>query len=129
MIVLGQGIDLVPVARVAKLIDEHGERFLRRTFTDTELGECLGHRRAVERLASRFAAKEAAMKALGTGLTGGITWLDISVHRQPSGQPQLFVTGRAEEIAAQRGITQWMVSLTDAAEYAIASVLAGKAAG
>ncbi len=126
MRIVGHGIDLVEVARIARLVDEHGQRFLRRTFTDQELAECLPDRRAVSRLASRFAAKEAAMKALGTGLTRGVTWQDFAVEREPTGRPRLVVTGRAAELAGEQGITAWQVTLSDTREYAMASVLAGR---
>lgn len=126
MLVLGHGIDIVAVSRIARLVDEHGQRFLQRTYTDQELAECLDDRRAMTRLASRFAAKEAAMKALGTGLARGITWHDFAVEKQPSGQPRLIVAGRAAALAAETGLSAWMVSLSDTAEYAVASVLAGR---
>lgn len=126
MLVLGHGIDIVAVSRIARLVDEHGQRFLQRTYTDQELAECLDDRRAMTRLASRFAAKEAAMKALGTGLSRGITWHDFAVERRASGQPHLVVTGRAAALAAEADMSTWMVSLSDTAEYAVASVLAGR---
>lgn len=124
MRILGHGIDITPVDRIARMLAEHGERFTHRVYTDGERAECAGERRSAERLAARFAAKEAALKALGTGLRGGIAWTDISVVTLPSGQPTLRVAGRAAEVAKELGIADWRVSLTHTAELAMASVLA-----
>lgn len=126
MFIVAHGIDIVLVSRIARLVDEHGQRFLERVYTDDELSECLGDRRVMARLASRFAAKEAAMKALGTGLARGITWHDVAVEKHASGQPRLLVRGRAAEIAGEMGVGAWMVSLSDTGEYAVASVLGGR---
>jgi len=83
-----------------------------------------GGRRYHEHLAARFAAKEAAMKALGTGLAGGVTWLDFQVEKNGAGAPALAVIGRAAELAAAAGIDQWLISLTHTDDAALASVLA-----
>ncbi len=83
-----------------------------------------GGRRYHEHLAARFAAKEAAMKALGTGLAGGVTWLDFQVEKDGAGAPWLSVSGRAAELAAAAGIDRWFVSLTHTDDAALASVLA-----
>lgn len=125
MRILGHGVDLVVVARLARSIDEQGERFLARVFTDGEraCADALPRRR-LERLAARFAAKEAALKALGTGWRSGIAWTDIEVVSEASGAPSLRVSGRASEIAAERGVTAWLVSLSHTSEHALASVLA-----
>lgn len=124
MHIVSHGVDLVDIARVAKMLDEHGERFQQRVFTETELAYCeaVTHRRA-ERYAARMAAKEAVFKAIGTGWRDGIAWTDVEVRRQPSGQPTLHVTGRCAELAGERGITDWLVSLSHAADYAMASVI------
>ncbi len=122
--IIGHGVDLVPVARIAKILDEHRERFLERTFTPGEQADCAGHRRESEKLASRFAAKEAVLKALGTGLTQGIFLTDVSVVSLPSGKPTIQLTGQAAHIAAGLGITRWEISLTDTDGYSMASVIA-----
>ncbi|MCA3004202.1 MAG: holo-ACP synthase [bacterium] len=124
MRIVGHGIDLVPVERIAGMLAEHGERFLLRTFTARERADCAGHRREAERLASRFAAKEAVFKALGTGMRDGMTLLDVSVEPLATGQPTLVLAGVAAEKARQLGITSWSVSLTDTEGYSAASVLA-----
>jgi len=134
MAVIGHGVDLVLVARIASSIAEHGQRFIDRVYTKGEQAECVAgglealtapqRARAMRRLAARFAAKEAAMKALGTGLADGISWQDIEIVNLATGQPTLMVTGRAEQLATQRGIAHWHVSLSDQDYWAIASVIA-----
>lgn len=125
MAIVGHGIDLVEVARIERMLDEHGEQFLQRCFTqgEREAGKPELRRRC-EHLAARFAAKEAAMKALGTGLAGGISWTEIEVVRLASGAPELRVTGRAAEVAAARGIRRWHVTLSHTETMAVASVIA-----
>ncbi len=124
MPVLGHGIDLTEIARIGQMLQEHGDRFLERCFTSREIADAGDGPRRVEHLAARFAAKEAALKALGTGWAQGIGWTDVAVHRADSGRPDLVVTGRAAAIAAERGITRWHVSLTHTADHAVASVIA-----
>lgn len=124
MRIIGHGVDLVPVARIAQMLAEHGDQFLTRCFGPTERAYMAGSRRCHEHLAARFAAKEAAMKALGTGLAGGITWLDFEVVNADSGAPSLVVRGRAAELAKAAGIDEWIISLTHTDDAALASVLA-----
>lgn len=124
MRILGHGTDLVSTSRIAQMLADHSDRFLERCFTPGEREYQQTGRRYHEHLAARFAAKEAAMKALGTGLADGITWTEIEVVRLPSGAPMLNITGRAAAIAAQRGITQWNISLSHTDDLAIASVIA-----
>ncbi len=126
MVVLGHGIDLVVTQRIAGLLESHPARFRDRVFTRREQDYCeLGPKRRNERYAVRFAAKEAALKALGTGWRSGIAWTDVEVVSQVSGQPRLEVHGRCLEIAAKNGVDTWLVSLSHVAEHAVASVLAG----
>lgn len=124
MPVLGHGIDLVETERVARLLGDHPQRFLDRCFTAREVGDSGDGPRRVEHLAARFAAKEAALKALGTGWADGVGWTDFEVVRLDSGKPELRVTGRAAEIAARMGVQRWHVSLTHTAALAQASVIA-----
>lgn len=124
MSLIGHGIDLVSIDRIREMAEDHADRFLDRCFTPQERGYMAGGRRYHEHLAARFAAKEAAMKALGTGLADGISWHDFEVARQPSGAPALVVRGRAAELASIRGITQWVISLTHTDTHAMASVIA-----
>ncbi len=124
MPVLGHGIDLTEVDRIEKMLAEHADRFVERCFTPREIADAGDGPRRVEHLAARFAAKEAALKALGTGWAQGVGWTDIAVHRAESGRPELVVTGRAAALAAERGIARWHVSLTHTKDHAVASVIA-----
>src|SRR3990172_12110643 len=99
MDVIGLGFDTTDIPRVADVFDRYGERFLRRIFTDGEIAYCMRHRNPVPHLAGRFAAKEAGMKALGTGHSRGVLWKDVEVVRAPGGPPQLRLHGAA----ARRG--------------------------
>ena len=116
-------MDIAEVARVREAIERHGERFLQRVFTPVEIAYCQRHRNAYERFAARFAAKEAAMKALGTGWRGGVTWRDFEVSNGASGKPDLNLTGKALEIYRSLGGARIAVSLTHADSYALAQVI------
>ena len=124
MRIVGHGIDLVETARIAEVLGNHQERFLERVFTAAEQAYRADSRRRVEHLAARFAAKEAVMKALGTGLASGITWTEIEVQTEPTGAPVLRLHGRAAEVAAGLGITSWHLSLIHTDSHAIESVMA-----
>lgn len=121
--IVGTGIDITEVPRIQRLLTEYGERFLKRVFTSGEIRYCTSKANAAERLAARFAAKEAGLKALGTGLRGGITWKDIEVVRRPEQRPQLTFSGRAAEIAAALGCKRTHLSLSHTADQAIAHVI------
>ncbi len=119
------GIDIVEVSRIARLRAEHPERFLDRCFTPAEQAYAQGSsRRLDEHLAARFAAKEAVLKALGTGLTGGIAWTDIEVTRDAAGRPGLALRGEAARHAARLSVASWILSLSHTGEMAVASVIA-----
>lgn len=122
------GVDLCEVARIEQMLVEHGERFLRRVFTPRELRDAGNGRGRCMHLAARFAAKEAAMKALGTGLAGGITWQDVETVRTATGAPSLLLHARAAEIAQALGIASWSLSLTHTRALAVA-VVAGVMGG
>lgn len=121
--ILGSGIDLVEIPRIRQSVERFGKRFLNRVYTSAEQDYCLRKRKADESLAARFAAKEAGAKALGTGISHGVNWLEIEVVREPSGRPTLCYHGRAAEIARRLGVTRAALSLTHTAELAMASVL------
>jgi holo-[acyl-carrier protein] synthase len=106
------------------MLGDHGERFLERCFTAREAAYAGESRRRTEHLAARFAAKEAVLKALGTGLRDGMSWTEIEVVTLASGQPALVISGRVGEVAAQAGIVEWMLSLTHSGTHAMASVIA-----
>lgn len=122
--IIGHGVDIVETARIERMLGDHPERFLERVFTPGEQSDSKSSKRQPEHLAARFAAKEAALKALGTGWSQGIGWTDIEVVRAENGKPSLNVTGRAAEIAGELGIERWHVSLSHIKECAIASVIA-----
>jgi len=125
MPIRGHGIDLVPTARIGRMLARHGETFRHRCFTPTERDYCESNpKRRVEHYAARFAAKEAVLKALATGWSGGITWRDVEVTRGGNGQPGVELHGQAAKLASEAGITQWRLSLTHIEVYAMASAIA-----
>src|SRR3954453_8798334 len=101
--IVGTGVDITEVPRVAATIERFGERFLRRVFTDGEISYCESKHNKVERFAARFAAKEAALKAIGTGLRRGISWKDVEVARLPGGRPTMTFHGIAADFFARLG--------------------------
>jgi holo-[acyl-carrier protein] synthase len=121
--IVGSGIDLVEVERIQHSIERYGARFLNRVFTRAEQAYCLRKRAAAESFAARFAAKEAAAKALGTGIARGVNFLQIEVVREPGGKPGLVFHGSAAEIAARLGAARAVLSLTHTASLAAASVV------
>ena len=122
--IVGHGIDIVDTARIARMLAEHGERFLDRCFTPAEQTHCgQSEKRHVERLAGRFAVKEAILKVLGTGWRGGIQWTDMSVLPDPLGRPVLTLTGEAAVIAGRLGITHWHVSISHIETHAVGSAI------
>jgi holo-[acyl-carrier protein] synthase len=121
--IVGTGIDLAEVSRIAASIERFGDRFLRRVYTEGEIRYCESKANRAERYAARFAAKEAAMKALGTGWNHGVRWRDIEVTRQPGGRPTIAFHGKAAEFTARLGAAHVALSLTHTAEQAIAQVI------
>ena len=121
--IVGTGVDVVEVARIRAAVERFGERFLTRVFTAEEVRYCTSKLNAAERLAARFAAKEAGMKAAGTGLRHGGTWHDVEVVRQPGGRPTLRLSGKLAEFVSRLGATRAHVSLSHTAEQAIAFVI------
>lgn len=123
MSIIGHGIDIVEVSRIQQMLDRHGERFLTRVYSDSERAHCMDHKDPAPSLAARFAAKEAALKAIGTGWRDGIAWTDVEVGTLASGAPTLQLRGRALEVAQSLGIASWMISLSHTRELATASVI------
>jgi holo-[acyl-carrier protein] synthase len=121
--IVGSGIDLVEIGRIQRSMDRYGQRFLNHVYTAAEQAYCLRKRKAAESFAARFAAKEAGAKALGTGISHGVNWLEIEVAREPGGRPTLLFHGRAAEFAARLGARRAALSITHTAEQAIASVM------
>jgi holo-[acyl-carrier protein] synthase len=121
--IVGTGVDITEVPRIKTAVERFGERFLNRVFTPEEARYCLGKANAAERLAARFAAKEAGMKAIGTGLRHGVTWQDVEVVRLPGQRPNLKFSGKAAEFAMQLGCKHVHLSLSHTTEHAIAYVI------
>lgn len=121
--IVGSGIDLVEIGRIQQSMERFGRRFLDRVYTGAEQAYCLRKRKAAESFAARFAAKEAGAKALGTGISRGVNWLEIEVAREPGGRPTLHFHGRAAEIASRLGVAHAALSLTHTADLALASVV------
>lgn len=121
---IAHGVDLVENARFASLLDRHPERARRRLFTEAELAYASGKKREIEHLAARFAAKEAVLKALGTGWSGGIAWTDVEVTRADNGRPGVRLSGLAAETAERLGISDWLLSLSHTEHDAMASAIA-----
>lgn len=123
MEVKGVGVDLIAIDRVRRAVTRWNERFLHRVFTREELDYCLKRRDPIPHLAARFAAKEAGLKALGTGLRMGIRWRELEVRRAPGGPPILVLSGRSQAIGTARGGSQVLLSLTHDGGYAFAQAL------
>lgn len=121
--IIGSGIDMIEIRRIQRSMERFGARFLNKVYTTAEQAYCLRKRHAAESFAARFAAKEAGAKALGTGISYGVTWLEIEVVREPSGRPTLRFHGRARQIAERLGYTHAALSITHTAELASASVV------
>jgi holo-[acyl-carrier protein] synthase len=121
--IIGIGIDIVEPPRIAGLIERHGDRFIERTYTEGEIAYCKARKRMVEHFAARWAAKEAASKAFGTGIAAGIHWKDIEVINEPSGQPRILFHGNAAKLAAERGVTAVHLSITHTEGYSAAVVV------
>lgn len=121
--IIGTGIDICEVPRIADSIARWGERFLQRVFTENEIRYCQSKKNSAERFAARFAAKEAAMKALGTGVALGVVWTNIEVGHAPGGRPILRLLGKTAEIANKLGVTRISLSLTHTERIAMAMVI------
>ena len=121
--IVGLGIDIAEVARVKAAIERHGETFLRRLYTPAEREYCERFKNKYERYAGRFAAKEAAMKALGTGWSRGVRWVDVEVTREKGGRPTMRLAGEAAHIADRLGVKYISLSITHTADQAFAQVI------
>ena len=121
--IVGTGIDIAEVPRIAESMERFGRRFLERVFTPDEIRYCESKANKAERYAARFAAKEAAMKAIGTGWKRGVTWQYVEVQRQPGGRPIVVFRGKALEFFQKLGAARAHLSLTHSAEHAIAQII------
>ena len=119
---VGTGIDMIEIERIAQSIARYGDRFLTRIFTPGEIAYCQSKKNSAESFAARFAAKEAGAKALGTGIQHGVTWKEMEVRRLPGHRPNMYFTGRAKEIAERLGVRHISLSLTHNSTTAMAAV-------
>jgi holo-[acyl-carrier protein] synthase len=124
MKILAHGIDLVEFGRLEQMLDRHGQQMLDRIFTVREQADAEHLRNRLERLAGRFAAKEAVMKLVGTGWRDGIAWTDVEVFNDALGRPVVNICGRVKELADARGVQQITLSITHTDRFAIASAVA-----
>lgn len=124
MEIIAHGIDLVDCPRIEDMIKRHGERFIKRVFTNTEQAYADANKDRVEKFAGRFAAKEAILKLIGTGWRGKIAWTDIEIVNNASGQPEVTLDGEVKKLADGLGIKHISVSITHTANFAIASAVA-----
>ena len=124
MNVIGHGIDLVDVAELRRWIDDPRDPLIPRCFVQAELDEIGNGADRIERLAGRFAAKEAVLKALGTGFGGGVAFTDVMIQRAPGAAPEVRLAGGAAKAAAALGVTAWRLSISHAGGMAMASVVA-----
>lgn len=121
--IVGLGLDIAEIDRIGAAITRHGAPFLERVYTTREVAYCESHKNKFERYAARFAAKEAAMKALGTGWRRGVRWRDIEVARDASGKPTLNLEGAARQIAEGLGVKNISLTITHSGNLALAEVI------
>ncbi len=121
--IVGSGVDMIEIARIADALARYGDRFCQRIYLPGEIRYCRSKKNGAESFAARFAAKEAAAKALGTGIHFGVSWRDIEVVRASNGRPTLMFHGHAEAIARKLGVRNAVISLTHSRTYALAQVL------
>jgi holo-[acyl-carrier protein] synthase len=122
-LIVGLGLDIAEIDRIEEAITRHGAPILERLYTPAEVAYCEGHRNKFERYAGRFAAKEAVMKALGTGWRRGVRWRDIEIIREASGKPTLALKGAAKRIADGLGVKSISITITHSGNLALAEVI------
>jgi holo-[acyl-carrier protein] synthase len=122
--IIGIGTDIIECLRIAQMIDRHGELFIRRVYTDHEIAYCSTKKAATQHYAGRWAAKEAVLKALGTGWVRGISWRDVEVRHKPGGAPTVALRGGAKEVLERSGITHMHISISHCRSHAIAYAIA-----
>ncbi len=124
MVIVGIGTDIVECLRIAQMIERHGELFLTRVYTTREIEYCSSRKAATQHYAGRWAAKEAVLKAMGTGWARGITWRDIEIRNNESGQPSIALAGGAREVCEKSGIQEMLISISHCRSHATAYAVA-----
>lgn len=122
--IIGIGTDIIECLRIAQMIERHGELFITRVYTPHEIQYCQSRKLATQHFAGRWAAKEAILKALGTGWRRGISWRDVEVRNEPGGRPTVALRGGARDVVEQLGITQMLISISHCRSHATAYALA-----
>ena len=122
--VLGIGTDIIECLRIAQMIERHGEMFITRVYTDYEIQYCQARRSATQHFAGRWAAKEAILKAMGTGWQKGISWRDMEVRNDAAGKPVVALRGGARDACVSRGIADMLISISHCRSHAVAYALA-----
>ena len=124
MEIVGIGTDIVECLRVGRMIEQHGELFLTRVYTEQEIRDCNARQRATEHFAGRWAAKEAVLKSLGPGWRRGMSWTDVEVRHETNGRPHVYLCGGARELAQGQRVSEVMLSISHCRAYAVAYALA-----
>jgi holo-[acyl-carrier protein] synthase len=127
MDIVGVGTDIVECLRIGRMIEQHGELFLNRVFTEREVRYCQARKRTTEHFAGRWAAKEAVLKAIGVGWRRGLSWTDVEVRNEGGGRPQVLLCGAAKELAVSRRVGDVLLSIAHCRAYAVAYALAVRA--
>lgn len=122
--IIGIGTDITECLRIARMIERHGELFIDRVYTPEEIRYCQRHKQTTQHFAGRWAAKEAILKALGTGWRRGISWRDVEVRNEPSGKPTVAVRGGAKDVVEQLGIAEIQISISHCRSHATAFAVA-----
>ena len=124
MNILGHGVDVIECPRLKKMLTHHGDRLLQRVFTPHEQAYCQQHKERMQHLAGRFAAKEAVLKALGTGMRGQMKWTDVQIANDDLGKPEIVLSGESAAVAERMGVTRVLISIAHTREHAVASAIA-----
>lgn len=124
MAILGSGTDIIEVLRIARMIERHGELFIGRVYTEHEIEYCATRKAATQHYAGRWAAKEAVLKAIGTGWVRGVSWRDVEVRNTAAGVPQVRLYGGARDIFERSGIERIHLSISHCRAYATATAIA-----
>jgi holo-[acyl-carrier protein] synthase len=128
MDIIGIGTDIVECLRIGRMVEQHGELFLSRVFTDREIRYCQARKRATEHFAGRWAAKEAILKCLGAGWRKGLCWTDMEVRNNPNGRPHVLLCGAAKDVAQHLGVNDIHLSISHCRAYATAYAVAVRGA-